>query len=201
MHTRGARLARGWVVGVFSTAVAALSHVVAGGVTPGWLALVVGSVFGVLLGTFAAGRRPSLPRLVAAVGGSQVAFHSLFSWLGTGAHAAGSTDTGTHAAHAGHAMPELAAATPHHADSLGMWVAHAIAGLVTLAFLRFAERALWSLLTRLGRLVRAPFATTSAVPVPAPRRTPVTSHRPSLLAGRLLLGAASRRGPPLLPAL
>ena len=84
MHSRGARLARGWVIGAFATALAALSHAVAGGGTPSGLGSGHrASSFGGMLATLAVGRRPSLPRLAIAVGGSQLAFHALFSLLGT----------------------------------------------------------------------------------------------------------------------
>ena len=85
MSSRATRAARGWVVGVLATALAAVSHALAGGGTPSGLALVVGVVFGGMLGTFALSARPSLPRLVIAVGGTQFAFHLVFSTLGTAA--------------------------------------------------------------------------------------------------------------------
>src|SRR5690349_18449196 len=143
MDSRSARLARGWVVGVVATAAAAASHALAGGGTPSPLALGVGVVFGGMLGTFALTSRPSLPRLVTAVTGAQLAFHLVFSTLGTAAPVAG------------HVHDEMFVAAPvhsHPADA-GMWMAHAVAGVLTLALLRGAERALWRMLAELARLV------------------------------------------------
>lgn len=192
MSSRAARLARGWVVGVLATATAALSHALAGGGTPSPLALVAGVVFGGMLGTFALSARPSLPRLLIAVGVAQLAFHLAFSTLGTAAVTASD--------HVHDAAALVVAAAPEHAHASGplMWFGHAAAAVLTLAFLRGAERAAWQLLTELARLVVSSFRT--RVPAPAPvRRTvaPLGSTRPARAASRILISAASRRGPPL----
>lgn len=183
MGSRSARLARGWLVGVFATALAALSHGVAGGGTPSGLSLIVGVVFGGMLGTFALSSRPSLLRLTIAVGLSQLVFHVAFSTLGEAA------------ATSGHRMDEafVPMATHAHVDSPAMWLSHAAAGLVTLALLRGAEAAFWSLLVR---LVIAPFRARIAVPVRRPRLVRA-SLRPARAASRLLSASVSRRGPPL----
>ncbi len=202
MHSRGARLARGWVVGAFATAVAALSHSLAGGSTPSWLALALGVVFSGLVGTVATGPRPSLARIAAAVTLGQLAFHTVFSYLGTsGAGAPTATD------HHGAVMGDMTALAPasaaHHADGPLMWMAHALAAVATIVFLRHAERALWSLLTRVALRVTAPFrdaAASAPVVIAVPRLAAVTSP-PLLSPGIRLLSALSRRGPPLSPAL
>lgn len=190
MHSRGARLARGWVIGSFATALAALSHAVAGGGTPSGLALLVGVVFGGMLGTLAVGRRPSLPRLAIAVGGSQLAFHALFSLLGTTATVAGGHQ---------HGSPMSVTMTGSaHVDGPAMWLAHAAAGVVTLALLQGAERAAWRLLTELARLVAAPFRTRGAAPHPVPRRlAPLTVPTPGFLTSRVIAASVRRRGPPV----
>jgi hypothetical protein len=190
MHSRATRLARGWVVGVFATALAASSHALAGGGTPSGLALVVGVVFGGMLGTFALSARPSLPRLAIAVVGSQFAFHVAFSTLGAAAPVAADHTHGTVTM----AAPTMTAHA--HTDSPAMWLSHAAAGLLTLALLRGAERAAWRVLTEFARLVVSPFLVISVTPIPA-RRTPVVSTDPARLASRLLDRAVSRRGPPL----
>src|SRR4051794_5358082 len=128
---RAQRLARGWIVGLVATTVAAVSHSLAGGYTPGALSFGTALVFAGMLGTVVIGRRPSLPRLSAAVGVSQLAFHLLFSLLGSGTAASSGADTGAGMA----GMPGMGAAplacpvaTPHdHAADPGMWIAHAIA--------------------------------------------------------------------------
>jgi hypothetical protein len=193
MHSRGARLARGWVVGGFATAIAALSHALAGGGVPSGLALLCGVIFAGLVSTLAAGRTPSLPRLAIAVIGSQLAFHVGFSYLGT-PESTGSL-TSVHMSHG--EMDVMVVTGHHHSDSPMMWISHALAALVTLAFLRFAERAVWSLLSHLGRLVVNSFRTPRPLPVRAARPAPLPVSSPSLLVGRLLGAAVSRRGPPL----
>lgn len=194
MYSRGERLARGWVIGSLATALAALSHAIAGGGAPSGLALVAGVIFGGMLGTVAVGRSPSLPRLAIAVGGTQLAFHALFSLLGT---------TGTAASSAGHdhgaAAPlTMVVGAPHpHIEGPEMWLAHAAAGLVTLALLRGAERAAWRLLTELARLVVARFRG-GPRPHPVPlTRARAASSSPLGLIGRILTAGVSRRGPPV----
>ena len=84
MPARAQRLARGWIVGLIATTVAAVSHTLAGGYQPGALSVGTALIFAGMLGTLVIGRRPSLARLAIAVGVSQFAFHLLFSELGTG---------------------------------------------------------------------------------------------------------------------
>jgi hypothetical protein len=185
--SRSARLLRGWVVGTFATGVAAASHSVAGGGTPSALALVVGVVFGGMLSTLALTRRPSLPRLAIAVGVTQLAFHAVFSLLGTATtFTAGHDHTAVFSAHS-HA----------HVDTPEMWLAHAVAGALTLALLRGAERAVWRLLTEVARLVVAPFRRIAAVPVVPRRRRLLVSLVPAPLLGRSPVSSLSRRGPPV----
>jgi hypothetical protein len=188
MSTRAARLARGWLVGVFATALAALSHAVAGGGTPSGLALVVGAVFGGMLGTFALSARPSLPRLAIAIGVTQLAFHVAFSTLGEAAIASGP-----------HLHGAITVGSPAHAhvDSPLMWLSHAVAGVVTLMLLRGAESAAWRLLAECARLVLAPFSVPRAVPAPVRPQTAAATGRVVTLTSRLLDRAVSRRGPPL----
>jgi len=81
VQNRVSRVARGWIAVSYATGVAAVGHGLVDGSAPSTLAVVVGLVFAGLLGTFAIGRRPSLPRLAIVVAGSQVAFHLVFSWL------------------------------------------------------------------------------------------------------------------------
>ena len=194
MQSRAARLARGWVTGAFATVVAAVLHVSVGGVAPSALAIVAGLVFAGLLGTALTTRRPSLPRLAVTVGLSQAAFHLGFSLLGTGGALAAPTSGHVHAPVAFAAAQQL----PHttHSDGPLMWVAHLAAGLVTIAFLVSAERALWQMLASAARFVVATFR------VPAisasPGRAPVVpvSAPDHVVARALLSTTLSRRGPP-----
>ena len=191
MIGRAERLVRGGIAGAFAVAVAAISHVLGGGAAPGALALGTGTIFAMLLGTFTMGRRPSLPRLGAAVAGAQLAFHLLFSYLapGLGAHALG----GHHGAH-GVGPIELAAGIPH-AGSPAMWFAHAAALVATLVFLRRAELAIWRMAGRaFARL--ASFDRILGAPPEQTARSIPCGERP---AARLapFLTAFSLRGPPV----
>jgi len=208
MAARAQRLARGWIVGLVATTVAAVSHSLAGGYQPGALSFGTALVFAGLLGTVVVGRRPSLARLSIAVGVSQLAFHLLFSLLGSGGAAA------SPAAGAGFGMPgmpgmggsagspataPLATSAHYHLADPGMWIAHTVAAVLTIVFLRRAELAVWTMLTRLGRVlatrltvVLVPVASDGVPRIPA---WPSIAGRP---AERPLVASASRRGPPLL---
>ncbi len=130
MHTRWARLARGWVAAGFATFVAGFSHVVAGGEYPSVFAFVVSLVISGTLCTLLAGRRLSLVRLSVSVAASQALFHGLFSSLGTPTMVEHSHDQMVVASSHGHAT---------------MWGAHAVAALVTIVALRYGEVAFWGL--------------------------------------------------------
>lgn len=196
VHTRAERLARGWLVGAVATGVAAVSHTLAGGYRPDPLGLGVALVFAGMLGTVAIGRRPSLPRLIVAVGGAQLAFHVLFASLTVPQAEGLRAMTPT--------MPEMpgmpttvVAVTPvhvmDHLASPGMWVAHTIAGLLTIVFLRRAETAMWSMLRRL--VIRMLLL---AAPTPLTRPVAAPLARVRVLHSRHLVAALPLRGPPLL---
>jgi len=198
VHTRGERLARGWLVGAFATGVAAVSHTLAGGYRPDPLGLVVGVVFAGMLGTLAIGRRPSLPRLAIAVGGSQLAFHLLFSLLGsdnrTSPHVEDPTAMpGMHMDMGGPLAPVAVHDHLGHLVDPGMWLAHAVAGVLTIWFLRRAERAVWGMLRRL--VVRL---LVLVRPVPVARPAAVPLARPRALRPGRHVAALPLRGPPVL---
>jgi hypothetical protein len=195
VQTRAERLARGWLVGGFATGVAAVSHTLAGGYRPDALGLGVAVVFAGMLGTLAIGRRPSLPRLIVAVTGAQLAFHLLFTFISTdGVTSVSSTmpgmDMPTRVTVAGTAHDHLG-----HLTDPGMWIAHAIAGILTIWFLRRAETAVWAMLRRLVvRLLRI----VRPAPVARPAAAPVSRVR-VLRPGRHV-AALPLRGPPLVPS-
>jgi hypothetical protein len=204
MPARAQRLARGWIVGLVATTMAAVSHALAGGYRPGLLSFGIALVFAGLLGTAVMGRRPSLLRLSVAVGLSQLAFHLLFSTLGAGA-TVGAAAAGSPAPSLGGMadMSAMDAASPsalvgsahdHLADP-AMWMAHALAAVLTIVFLRDAELAVWGMLSRV--VARA---TVFVVPVLASPAVARPAGLPSVrpLAARILVASASRRGPPLL---
>jgi hypothetical protein len=189
VQSRASRVARGFIAGSFATGVAALGHGLADGMAPSVLAIATGVVFAGLLGTFAAGRTPSLPRLALTVGGAQLAFHLVFSWLTPGTGMPGAHHT---------AGTLLAPAVEHHGTEPVMWLAHALAGIATLVFLARAERALWSLLAEAveaATVARTPaIASLPRVPHPVPGdavRHPVAFS---------FLSQVTHRGPPSAPA-
>ncbi|WP_104136237.1 MULTISPECIES: hypothetical protein [unclassified Cryobacterium] len=202
MHTRWARFARGWIVAVFSTFVAALSHTLGGGLAPGLLAVVVSLAFTGMVCVALAGRTLSFWRGAASVLISQVVFHGLFS-LGApngalGADALAASGTHQHAALPGLIDPTILGASAHDLhDGGAMGFAHVGAAIVTILALRFAERAFWGLVENVRLGIRTLFAPAQlAVPVVAPQRignvAPVVAPRYLLL----VLSAMRHRGPP-----
>jgi hypothetical protein len=190
VQSRASRVARGWIAGSFATGVAATSHGVADGSAPSVLAIGTALVFAGVLGTFAIGRRASLPRMTLVVAGSQLAFHLVFSALTPG--------TATAGGHHGSAMLlPSAAGQGTDASMWTMWIGHTLALLLTLGFLREAELALFSLLREVvldtvGIVLRLPAI---ATPPLAPRIRSANSPRHPVLF--LLQFVVSHRGPPL----
>jgi hypothetical protein len=187
VQSRASRVARGWIAGSFATGVAATSHGVAGGSAPSVLAIGTALVFAGVLGTFAIGRRASLPRMTLVVAGSQLAFHLVFSALTPG--------TATAGGHHGSAM--LLPSAGGQGTDASMWIGHILALLLTLGFLREAELALFALLREVvldtvGIMLRLPAI---ATPPLALRTGSATSPRHPVLF--LLQFVVSHRGPPL----
>ena len=186
MQSRVSRVARGWIAGSLATGVAAVGHGLVDGSAPSTLAVIVGLVFAGLLGTFAIGRRPSLPRLAAVVAGAQVAFHVVFSWLTPG--------TATQVDH--HGVSTLVApAAAHHGTDPWMWAAHVVALLATVVFLRRAELALWNLLRDVFRVSTFGPLAIAARPASAGTVPADASRHPFSL---LFFSVVTRRGPPAL---
>jgi len=181
VENRAARVVRGGVAGTFATLTAALSHALAG-TAPSGLALMTGLVFGVLAGTLLVGRRSSLLRLGVVVAVAQAGYHLVFSYLSPAA--------GTVTTHGHHASWTVEGIAPADRDA-AMWVAHVVAGILTLWFLRRAEVGMWRMLRRaLERVLIA------LSPVLAPEVRPVA---PVAAAPRFLLvpaGDLRHRGPP-----
>lgn len=194
MTPRAARLLRGALLGTVATLLAALSHAAGGGAVPGALALVLGGVFATAVGTVAlgrveAGRRSSLVRTSVSVAVAQLAFHLGFSLLATGAAV---RSTGGHH----HALVSIAAdpAAAVAQGGVGMWLAHLIAAVATVLYLRHLEGRVWAVLARVGGVllrvlgIRMPQQ-------PAHRPRPAL-FRTLLPAPVLLRDAIARRGPP-----
>lgn len=141
MDSRWGRVARGWTAAGFATVTAAVSHTLAGGIPPTMLGMLVSLFLGATVSTVLTGRTLSILRLGLSMGVSQVLFHALFSGLGT-------PTVVTHE----HTATMVAGIAPTH-DHAAMWIAHVLAGVVTLVVFRFAERAFWGLGERARLLV------------------------------------------------
>lgn len=202
MNTRWARFVRGWIVAVFSTFVAALSHTLGGAAAPGWLSVVVSLAFAGMVCVFLAGRVLSFWRSAASVLISQVIFHGLFAFGAPGgvltADAGAAPGVHQHAELTMVVDPGVLTAGTHggHAGAT-MWAAHLGAAVVTIIALRFAEGAFWGLLktVRLGmRTLFTPVWVSEGVR--SPRRI---RHEAPLWSPRnliLVLSAMRHRGPP-----
>ncbi|TFD84540.1 hypothetical protein E3T61_18965 [Cryobacterium lactosi] len=203
MDTRWARLARGWVTAVVSVVVAAVSHVGGGGTLPGSLGAVLALTFAGLASVALAGKTLSRLRLSVSVMVSQFAFHSLF---GLGAGSAPRSMTGPGSGHQHGAMMVEMTAPGGSAQAMNidtsMWLAHAVAAVITIVLLRRGERAFWALLglarTALGA-VFPPFVHTACPTSAAPVRLRVAlGDRPPLRDLVVLRAGRSLRGPPAL---
>ena len=164
MSTRAARLVRGWAAALAATAVAAASHVLAGGVIPHPSIVLFCLALSAMVSCALAGRSLSLPGTTGAVLASQGIFHLLFTVGGAGLPpaAAGTSDAAASPAvgHAGHAFHGDSAAlsqltdagqagagmaTAGHSSAL-MWIGHLLAAAATVALIRNGEAALLRIL-------------------------------------------------------
>jgi hypothetical protein len=206
MGTRWARFARGWAVAGFSMFVAALSHTLGGGAAPGTMGVVFSLAFAGIICIGLTGRTLSVWRVGASVIISQLIFHGLFSLGATAGALAVATDASGGVALAAHqhtaieivhsAAGSAVAHGPQH-TGVGMWMAHGVAALVTIAALRHGEAALWGLLAN-ARLVSRRVVTLAAAITPAaPTRQAPTSGL--VFVARelaLVLSVMRHRGPP-----
>ena len=199
MASRWARFVRGWLTASVAVFVAALSHLAAGGNAPGPLSLVLALAFAGIASVLLAGKSLSLLRLSLSVGISQLLLHGLFGLGG------GSSVTMTSTSHHG-AVPLVdAAASPlmHAPGALSgggwMWVAHALAAIVTIAALHRGEKTFRALVVETtNRLIAVLIERPAAVSIGAG----AAAVRP--VFGRIfvpadlgeLLSSVLRRGPP-----
>lgn len=201
---RWARFFRGWLAAAFATFIAALSHTLGGGGTPGLLAVVVSLAFAGIICISLTGPTSSLWRTSASVVGTQLVFHGLFAL--TGASGPGSATlvqqhpSGAHAHTLSLSVVETGSSMPVHTAGAGMWLAHALAAVVTVLALRFGEQALRTLFENARLVIRRLVPRLAAAVAPAaPRRSvnaaPVVTPSPC----DVLISPLRHRGPPLAP--
>lgn len=192
MTTRWARVARGFVAAVISLFVAAASHILPGGNAPGVLALLACLILSTVVCVALSGKKLSIVRLGAAVVASQFLFHSVFSL---------SDATPASLVHSGHLHQQLIAIGAPGLATIdgGMWLAHAVAAIVTVVALRYGELAFWGLFTVARLWIGSLFASvTTPRPVEVPAAT-APRERATLPSRRILpLSPLRHRGPPAL---
>jgi hypothetical protein len=198
MTTRWARVARGSVAALLSVFVAAFSHVIGGGSLPNAFALAACVVLATLACVTLAGKRMSLPRLAISVGFSQFLFHGFFSlWSSPAVPIV----TGHHPADGQMLMsitPMPAPAGPMATDP-GMWLAHAIAAVITIAALRQGETAFWGLFEIARLWIGALTSRFTRGPLPVGTHPTGAAAASTFLPRDLVLFLSSmrHRGPPL----
>lgn len=199
--TRAERFARGWLTAGVSTLVAAFSHVAGGGMQPGVLGVVLALAVAVPVSIALAGKHLSTARLTVAVALSQVAFHLLFS-LGAEGGVGASAEGGHHSALVISTVADgSASGAVGGAMVMGgptMWLAHALAAVITIVALRRGEGAAWVLvlLAVCGVTVARLLTAGHRPEVPVLRRPPTPTGVRPRPPGQRHLTARPRRGPP-----
>jgi hypothetical protein len=198
MATRWGRFGRGWLAALFSTLVAAASHTLAGGNGPSGIALVLSLAFAGLTCIALTGKSVSLLRVTLSVALSQVAFHVLFSTIGTSGATASVVGGHAHGHGASVALIETGGAAMQHTDGW-MWLGHGVAAVITVVALRYGEGAFWQLRSIARLFSRTVFA---IVPVlrPLPRTAPRLPAVGHLFVPRFCAFVRSSlglRGPPV----
>jgi hypothetical protein len=197
MSSRWARVARGFLVAAFSVFVAMFSHAIGGGSAPGGVGLGLALTFATLASIAMVGRRLNMVRMTASVIASQFAFHLLFS-VG-----ASTSSTFHQAGHHGLVSVTTGAASgvPMDHSDASMWASHALAAVLTIAFLWRGERAVWRVLATasrrlfvvlIGAFIVVPVRTTGAALAAVPAS--VRALRDDL---GVVLSALRHRGPPV----
>ncbi|KQM16013.1 hypothetical protein ASF83_08935 [Plantibacter sp. Leaf171] len=199
MTERWARVARGTAAAAFATFAAALSHTIGGAAAPSAFVLLVGGTFAVLVCVLLAGRRITVPGIVASVLVSQLGYHALFTLVPSTVSATVTSGGGSGAGswHR-HQVVELAAGggiTMHSHGATAMWVAHLVAAVATITAILFAERATRAALAALTvRLLARRAAPVHLVPAPRRVQWVRVNERPRNLGVVLL--HLRHRGPP-----
>lgn len=219
------RLLRGGLAATVATAVALTGHVVAGGVAPAWLGVLVPWWLSIAVCTVLAGTRFTPVRMSAAVLGSQALFHGLFMagtpgdpevhlvdppgrHLGHGSHHTGAdaltrADLGTTpvGVHSAHGLGDLAQHGDH--SSAAMLLGHLLAAVLTIVLLQRGESLVLGGIDLAMMLIEALLLpvlvlAASAQPVPGARAVgPVRATRDLRRSQQAVLEPQPRRGPPL----
>lgn len=178
---------RGLGAGSAATLVAAASHSVAGGRMPSIVGVTLALFFAVIVSIALTGRGLSVVRLAASVVVSQLAFHLVFSTLGGAAEVV--TD--------GHHQTVVSGTAMVTHASNEMWLAHAIAAVVTTLALVFGERAFYGLRDTARMLLTALLSPTASQVV-AIDRAPLPALVTVFVARivRNFHAALGLRGPP-----
>ncbi len=132
------------------------------------------------------GPRASLPRLAAAVALSQAAFHGAFQLLGS------PTGDRIGAGHAHHAAGVALVVAAPPTESAGMYAAHAVSAILTVALLWRGERVVRAIARETVAVLRRVGMPRAAAPVAPPSRLPDV---PRPVVSRVL-SSVSLRGPP-----
>ncbi|GAA4491931.1 hypothetical protein GCM10023171_36690 [Microbacterium panaciterrae] len=200
MGTRAGRTVRGLTAALVATFVASVSHSTADGSPAPLIGIVLALLFAAPVCIALAGRTLSWARLSLAVILSQFAFHGLLL-IGVGSGSGSLTQNpGIHlhgadlAGALGTTALNAAVVHPDHAQP-AMWVAHAIAAVLTVLALGRGEQTIRALLELTGwnfvaRLLVAP-------PAAAHRALPAPHVDAPVLRSRFALTVVQRRGPPL----
>lgn len=179
---------------MFATVTAAVSHGLAGGTFPGAFGIVASLVLAGAASSLLTSRTQSTWRLAVSVGLTQVMYHAIFSGMGDPT-APIADQHGAHT-HDAAVLPEILHV---HGGSGSMWLAHIIAGVITLIVLMHAEAALWSFA---GTISLALSQLLSLGRPLAPQTAPATlvAASPAGVSPLLVVLSSMRyRGPPLAP--
>lgn len=185
----GLRLTRAAVFAAVCAGVSAAGHALTGHITLTPAALAAGFGLALALGYGLAGRERGLPVILGAMLAGEVGLHVVFGALAPGMAAPGLVPAGS--AMAGHMAGHSMAA---HGGA-GMVLAHAWAGLLASWWLHRGERALWSLLRRLGARLAARLLPTAA-PLALPPYAPPYDRGPVPPSARRIRYCLVERGPP-----
>lgn len=183
MDSRWTRVARGTAAASVATFVAALSHSISDGRGPSLFGVGASLVISILVCTMLAGRTLSTWRLVVSIGLSQFLFHTLFSGLGMPVALQ-------------HDMNSMDVTLPHVHSGTTMWLAHAVAAVVTIVAFRFGEQSFWGVIATARLLLdRLVVIVIPALDIPRPVVAVDGHFAPRDLT--LLLSSMRHRGPPV----